>query len=224
MRIAKRNRKKGSLTVEAAFICPIFIIAMIVLIGIINWFSEAEKAQQALAFGIRDRVVINTLLDSEKNDDSENYVTLRKLYRVGSFPAVPGIHIPTASQMAKERTFIGTESLFPDDDDPIVYITPSGRVAHTDRACTYIKVKIKSYRVSSLISARNRSGAKYHACSRCAATVKSGDTVYITDYGTKYHSDKSCTAIFRNVIAVRYSQVKGMALCSKCSEGVHFHE
>ena len=202
-------KKRGSLTVEAAVICPIFIFAVITLIGILNWFHTAEKAQQALSFETRNRVVVNMITDRE-------YVKLHKMYKLDTVTPVYTFYSPRIYQMAEERAFIGVDSYDPDENDPIVYMTPSGEVVHCDKTCMYLKIYYKSKRASELINSRNRDGSKYYPCSKCASHVSGNETVYITGYGTRYHTDMNCTAISRHIITLRYSQVKGMRMCSHC--------
>ena len=202
-------KKRGSLTVEAAIICPIFIFAVFTLIGILSWFHTAEKAQQALSFETRNRVVTNMISDRE-------YIKLHKSYKIDTMTPVYAFYSPKIYQMAKERAFIGIDGYEPDENDPIVYMTPSGEVVHCDKTCMYLTINFRSCKASELINTRNRAGSTYYPCSRCATHVAGNETVYVTGYGRRYHTDMNCTAISRRIITLRYSQVKGMRMCSQC--------
>ena len=102
-----------------------------------------------------------------------------------------------------------------DSDGQTVYVTPTGSVYHLSASCHYLDLSIHSTSYSELSHKRNSSGARYDRCSECAA---SGDfsTVYITDYGTNWHSSLSCSGLKRTVVEHDISEVDGMRVCSKC--------
>lgn len=99
-------------------------------------------------------------------------------------------------------------------EEEIVYITPEGEVYHRSRSCTYLKLSITAVDKSILADERNADGAKYYPCDECGADC--GNTVYITDYGNRYHASLSCSKLKRTVQAVPISQAGGRAPCSKC--------
>ena len=99
-------------------------------------------------------------------------------------------------------------------DDEIVYITPDGTVYHRSRVCTYLKLSIVPVDITVLEHERNEGGAKYYACEECGGNQRS--TVYVTDYGTRYHSSLQCSKLKRTILAVPISQVGGRGACSKC--------
>ena len=102
-----------------------------------------------------------------------------------------------------------------ESEGSIVYITPSGTVYHTTVSCPYLDLSVSPIAFDEVGSARNKNGSKYTACTTCCKSA-SYDTVYITDYGTNYHSTLSCTKLKRTVIAVDISEVGGRSACSKC--------
>lgn len=121
-------------------------------------------------------------------------------------------------QRIRSRAWIGEEISGTEGESSegrIVYITPSGTVYHTTTSCPYLDLSVSSIDFSSVSSARNRSGSKYTACTTCCKN-SSYTTVYITDYGTNYHSTLSCTKLKRTVLAVDISEVDGRKACSKC--------
>lgn len=101
-----------------------------------------------------------------------------------------------------------------DADEEIVFITPDGTVYHRSRACTYLKLSIVPVDLAFLEHERNEGGAKYYPCEECGGTERS--VVYITDYGTRYHSSLQCSKLKRTILAVPISQVGGRGECSKC--------
>lgn len=103
-------------------------------------------------------------------------------------------------------------------DEELVYITPDGTVYHRSRACSYLKLSIAPVNIAVLESKRNEGGAKYYPCEECGKEEKS--TVYITDYGTRYHSSLQCSKLKRTILEVPLSKVGGRGACSKCG-GAH---
>lgn len=99
-------------------------------------------------------------------------------------------------------------------EEKIVYVTTTGRVYHRDVDCTHIRLSVKTVSKSELAKKRNASGGKYHACEKCGSAAVS--SVYITDYGDKYHSSLHCSGLKRNVKEVSESELKGWKPCSKC--------
>lgn len=100
------------------------------------------------------------------------------------------------------------------DGEELVYITPDGAVYHRSRACSYLKLSIVPVDRAVLENERNEGGAKYYPCEECGGTVRS--IVYITDYGTRYHSSLTCSKLKRTILTVPISQVGGRSACSKC--------
>ena len=102
-----------------------------------------------------------------------------------------------------------------EEDEEIVYVTPTGRVYHRERNCTYLLPRVRALPAGELNRERNESGGRYYACETCRPG-KSG-TVYVTEYGNRYHSSRNCSTISRTVKEVKLSAVVGrMPPCSKC--------
>ena len=120
-------------------------------------------------------------------------------------------------QRVRCRAWLGGDLSGSGADDlegQIVYITPSGTVYHLTMSCPYLDLSISSIAYEDVSSARNKNGQQYTKCSSCFNAAS--DTVYITDYGTKYHSSLSCSALKRTVIAIDMSEAGDRSACSKC--------
>ncbi len=104
-----------------------------------------------------------------------------------------------------------------DEDAESVYVTEHGRVYHTDRACSHIKLSIISTSMGEAKAARNANGEKYHACEKCGRYA--GGMVYITKEGNRYHSSLSCSGLKRTVHKVKKSELGEMRACSACGGG-----
>lgn len=208
-----KRYRRGSLTVEAALICPLFIIVMLFFVYTIILFQRAALVQAEVVSQARTSSAGYSLVASGKNVDEVSDIVIPRIYKPDYIPV-------NIIQKAVIRPFVGVNSISDDDEDPIVYVTPKGSVYHYDMACSYIKVK--SYKVSygNITYRRNKSGGKYKACEVCCRNNKKefGD-VYITDYGDRFHCKADCTRIKHEIITIRLSGVSHMRACSKCGKG-----
>ena len=110
-----------------------------------------------------------------------------------------------------EKAFAGDESI------QYVYLTKTGTVYHLTLECRHLNIHLRKASLQTVAALRNRDGAKYYPCRICGAKGASG-TVFITDYGTAYHSSESCPEITRNIRKVPISEVVGMPVCKTCEE------
>lgn len=100
-------------------------------------------------------------------------------------------------------------------NDPMVYVTATGTVYHTNRDCTYLNPSVVSTDQESVYTSRNQSGGKYYPCEICG-TGGSPETVYITDQGSSYHTVITCPGLKRTIYTIPLSQAEGRRQCSKC--------
>lgn len=125
-------------------------------------------------------------------------------------------------QRVKTRAFRGNdiygeyEEIEPEEEK--VYITEKGDVFHTNTFCTYLKVNIKRVLFSDISNHRNASGGKYYPCKICKKQEVT-QYVFITAYGTTYHTIADCWEICKNINSITRSEAegKGMRQCSKCA-------
>jgi hypothetical protein len=100
------------------------------------------------------------------------------------------------------------------ESEEIVYVAETGTVYHRSRVCTYLKLTISKIAASAVANERNLEGGKYSACESCGN--KPSDTLYITNYGNKYHSTITCSKLKRTVSAIPISEVGDKGACSRC--------
>lgn len=152
------------------------------------------------------------------NDD--NVIDFVVNYELKSPFDIFGIGTIPVEQRARVRCFSGDESYLNDKDDEkeYVYVTPTGRVYHTHKDCSYIKLSIKKTDYSLVGNLRNESGAKYYRCESCIKKLEPNEVLYITDYGTRYHKNKNCSKIKRGYTKMPLSEVHDRKKCSKCEK------
>lgn len=100
------------------------------------------------------------------------------------------------------------------DREEMVYVTDTGLVYHRDPNCNYLDLSIQMVSKSNLGSLRNEDGKIYRPCRFCGRGA--GGKVYITRWGTRYHSSLACRGLKRSVYEVPVSEVQGKGACSKC--------
>lgn len=145
---------------------------------------------------------------------------------VADYRVEPFVPIIAPSSFGLKTRFVGhawtgyelpsnSDSGNENEDDTIVYITPTGNVYHESAACTYLRPRVKSTSGADIVNERSSDGSCYYACEACHPT-RIG-TVYYTTDGNRYHSSPSCSKIKRTIITVHLGEVSGSRhACSKC--------
>ncbi|MCP1102445.1 hypothetical protein M2454_000947 [Aequitasia blattaphilus] len=103
------------------------------------------------------------------------------------------------------------------DSKEMVYITETGVVYHRNFQCTHLKLSIKMVPEPGINELRNMEGGKYHLCILCKGKG-TGNSVYVTDYGDKYHYTIGCTGLKRTIYTVPLSEAVGKGACQRCSK------
>ncbi len=101
------------------------------------------------------------------------------------------------------------------NEEEMVYVTEHGEVYHRDINCKYLKLNIRTIEYESLKTERNADRSKYYPCEYCGQGVGGGH-VFITDYGTRYHSRVDCPGLKRKIYTIPISEVGGKPPCSGC--------
>ena len=148
-----------------------------------------------------------------------NYIDLKASYTM-TFPVgLLGTFKFEVNQRSRNRKWVGYDKSENSTDGQYVYITEHGEVFHTNYYCTYLNPSVHRILADEVTDKRNKGGAIYYKCQRCDG-VEAGGFLYITDYGTAYHTDVNCTEIKHNIKKVLYEEVKDtMRPCSKCAAG-----
>lgn len=102
--------------------------------------------------------------------------------------------------------------------ETVVYITSTGKVYHKSRECTYLKPSVTA--VDGIPDKlRNEGGARYQRCKYCCRKDNGDKAVYyITKYGNKYHAERNCPKIKRDVKEIPLSEAGSRRPCSKCGK------
>lgn len=258
-----RKRQQGSMTVEAAFIVPFFLLAWMNLLSIINIYGIQSNMSQAMHATAKEMAVLEHGYEEATGKNAEgnvldyvyaaervynragkdylnnsqivggiygiNWFTskimeddcidLRATYMVKPMSGLMGFNKFCMYNRVKARAWTGydnTKVVNNGRDEQIVYITPEGSAYHTSKSCSYLKLSIRGVAMENVDNLRNSGGAKYYACDECGSSCSG--IVYITDYGTCYHSTLGCSKLKRTIEAVTLSEAvsRGRYQCSKC--------
>lgn len=262
------RHRRGSMTLEAAFVLPFFLFAVINILYAVNIIGTQSRLNAALhqtgnkmAFAgyVYVRTVGSVLPDSlagvamtgiyargqileytgreylehscvaggaaglsllgSRVMEKDDVIDLRVTYRVKPLVSIMGFDGFTMSQRYYGRAWTGydvTQNVSAaGGEDPMVYITQTGTVYHTDRNCRYLNPSVESVPRETVGSRRNESGGRYYPCERCDGSSGTGQ-VYLTGQGSSYHSRISCSGLKRTIYTVPLSEVGARGRCSKC--------
>ena len=214
-RVSVSAFKEASITVEAAMAVPIFFLAVVALI----YLMEIMAVQTAMRAGLQyagkraaeETYVVTMVMPSHLEHDIVEAVGAKRLDR----SIVVGVPTVKYQEKIRIKAWVGYEKPgFDKDDEETVYVTETGMVYHKDYHCTYLELSIHMIPSEGIENLRNESGGKYYPCEYCMRNGGSG--VYITDTGNRYHSSLSCSGLKRTVYAVPLSEVIGKGACSRC--------
>lgn len=242
--------KKASLTVEASFVLPIFLLAMLLLAYLGQMIKCQDEMQWALTRIAREAAAEYGATKNSAYKSRAYYLARLNQYRKGAgisvslsesellkkndeiilaagyrmelpFKLLPVSHF-TFFQRVHTRAFTGVESREPagDGEDETVYVTKTGRVYHRELTCTYLKLSISQILYADISGLRNEGGGRYQPCERCCKGKKFGgqSVIWITNFGDRYHSSRSCSGIKRSILTIKLSEVGNRTLCSKCGK------
>ncbi len=146
-------------------------------------------------------------------------IEIRLFYRVEPIFPITGFQGFQMSQCYYGRAWTGYDveggGGTVTEEDPMVYVTETGTVYHTNRNCTYLNPSVQAVSADAIGGYRNQSGGKYGACERCGRSSPKG-IVYITGQGNSYHCIISCPGLKRTIYTIPLSQTGGRGKCSKC--------
>lgn len=172
------------------------------------WHSVTEKER-----------AVNGRVRCEISEEGELCVTVQYDYLCDA-PLFPMIRIPIQQRFCF-YPYLGCYER--EADNPMehvgdtVYVTKNGTVYHESVACTYLNVAIKPIMSVNIEKERNQDGRKYTECDLCRKEAET-EMVYVTYYGQRYHRTPRCSAISRNLIEKKRSEVAGMKACSRCGK------
>lgn len=146
---------------------------------------------------------------------SYRFTPFSSVISFGSLPVVQ--RVDAGSFFGKDREVKKTSE--EDEEEPeMVYVASRGTVYHCVATCTHLKIDVRQVAYSDVGKERNNDGEIYRQCTYCDHTPI-GSTVYITDYGNRFHTTITCSELRRTYesITKEEAESRGLRGCKKCS-------
>lgn len=242
----------GSLTIEAALVVPLFFFAMLCMVYLFEIMAVRTEIRGALysagrnigeqsyassilsATNLKQRIVehvgkerIEHSIIEEGTKGISCFKTLvNEKTDVMQLTVEYSVRIPVllfrlppiaCEETIRIKGWTGkTPQSAEDTEREVVYITENGTVYHKQMSCTYLDVRVRGIIAQTIGEARNASGGKYYECELCGKGKHIG-ILYVSEYGTRYHTTLSCSKIKRNVYAIPLEDAGERKGCEKCA-------
>lgn len=207
MNTISKTSEKGSLTVEAAAVLPVFMLGMLTLVSVLLMLLSFQRMQASLFITAQD------LAEEYQNDADEEYISLVKTEDMKPLTDFFGMLSVRFERKCLAHAWCGYTN--PYCEEGYVYITDDSEVYHLSRDCTHIKLTIEEISPGEVKSRRNSNGNRYRPCSICHSAL-SDEKLFITPEGDRYHNSITCSGLKRTVRAIRLSEKGDRRPCSRC--------
>lgn len=241
----KNNR--GSATVEASLILPLFIFGVLVLFhGIRLHMAEAvlyEAAAETVEYMAELSYITETnyLVPKSKLGQYVDNKELVESYIIGGIDGVSflgstylddegyvclkvsykvGINVPIIGKLSSHRSYEIRQKAYKGYKE-----REAGEELSEDEIYVYITDNREAYHLSRgcthlklSITPSSKAQARSKGYSPCEFCGDvAGDSVIITEQGNRYHSRTDCMGLKRTVYRVKKSQVQGLGACERCA-------
>ena len=216
--------RKGSMTVETALILPMFLLAVFTLLSFIDVMKMTIEQQMQQQEFLRNAAVsapfLETIVQGREGDCIRmNYVYAQTL-PIGGFGYKKvlvrqrnTVHIFNGYDDSRGDT-IGEQSVY-------VYVTKRGTVYHRKRTCSALQISVRQVPGSRVAKERNADCKIYRKCKRCTrgytGSELAASSLFVTDYGVKYHVRANCPELTRTVKVIKIDQAGARSACKICS-------
>ncbi len=210
--------RKASMTVEAAAALPLFFLAVVSLICMMDLYGS--YAQRVVK--LQEQAETAASWAGAAGDYAPGFIDLPLgfTYQPQWYPAaLPGIRLAVRGRV---HTWTGRDAsdTVPEETEreELVYVTEHESVYHTSSSCTHLSLSVHAVGGGEVDHLRNEDGSRYHACEKCVGSGGHNGTVYITREGDCYHNNAQCSGLTRSVRLVKKTAVDSLPLCSRCAQ------
>lgn len=235
---------RASLTVEAAFVLPMFVIMVVLLTAPLRILDEELLLQEQLEKITELECSAGILLTesggentepeetgTENGDDRMIVNTVTEAIELPFSKILPvraGFYTVTSSRrpwIGREggagRAFGEPEEAPPEEEDVTVYVAKNAAKSgkyHLSADCHYISNRVTAVPGREISALRNSDGGKYHRCPVCRPS--GAGTVYVFESGDAYHASPSCSALgyFVETMSKKEAEERGLSPCSYCRQ------
>lgn len=211
---SKRNSKSASMTIEAAFVLPLFLFAVMNLMSLIEIYRLQSNMNMKLHQTVKEMAVLGTVVDVMGEDEC---IDLIYPYKAEPYAAMVGFQEFMMFSRMRTRAWTGYDNKVaqPVENEEKVYVTEYGEVYHMTKSCSYLKLSIRAVALDFVEELRNADGSRFYQCEKCGS--KCTNTVFVTSYGNCYHATLRCNGLKRTIKEIPLWQVGNRAACKKCS-------
>lgn len=215
-RAASCTFRRGSLTVEAAMVLPLFFLSLLACICLMGVYARHMETTVRL----QEQAEKLGMYAHGLSDAREEMIDLteRVQFRIPFFPFLTlefdcrsRVKPWTGRTPEEAGEGEGTKTV-------LVYMTENGSVYHTTSRCSHLSLSIRRVPRESLQFLRNKQGGIYRACEKCVGEGQAQAILLITDEGDCYHNSLECSGLKRAVRLVELEAVEGIPCCSRCRE------
>ena len=154
----------------------------------------------------------NGLQFLESNIEGDIY-EINMTYRVAGFPQLPGFKQFRMANRYYGHMWNGYE--IPDlEEEKYIYVTENGRVYHTDRECTHIRLSVRAVEAAEAVRG-------YRPCEKCIDKIPESTEkrlFLISENGECYHSRRDCSGLKRTVQKIPKEEAFKYEECRRCKE------
>ncbi len=200
---------KGSMTVEAAFVLPLFLI---ILLAFFSFFSQYASAAEAKVLAAAEAKMLGAAMGNFSKEEGAD-VTIYKVKKIEKIWINPFEKKDYIIQKAVCRGWIGFTQL--QDSEIYVYVTAEGEVYHLYADCTHLDLSVRRVTKAVATISKNEYGERYSECELCKGPF--GILVYITSEGNRYHSERNCSGLKRTIRQIPLSEVGNRRGCIRCT-------
>lgn len=208
--------QRASLAVETAFILPIFFLAMVAMISLMDLYKIQTEHLTELCENAKKAGMYAYRSDGGGSEE----IVLPDVYfyqPVSGIVPLPKIWIHNS---VKVHAWTGVEEREMRSsvlDERMVYVTENGNAFHRNLGCSYLNMSLIQMAGSAVLSAVNDYGEKYTACEICSRNQRPAVSVYLTKKGNRYHNQEGCSGLKRTVKMIKESvALEKYHACSRC--------
>lgn len=231
-RMRKKKWSRGSMTVEAALVFPLFLVAVVAFLRLFSLLELYTETGRRLTDQAKEQSVRAYLTETEELsilagagntpdvkscwDSDTSILTLRTSHQVFLPPGLDWFHPVEIVQKKTVRGwtgYSGRRGYKGGQAEQVVYVTDYGTVYHRAPGCRYLHVSVRQETLEHTENLRSNDGSKYYPCERC---WKEGSSlVYLTDEGNRYHQKLNCPGLSRGIRSILLSETE-LPACSLC--------
>ncbi len=217
----------ASMTVEASLVLPLFLIATLTILSLVDVMRVTIEKQMDLHNSVRQASVYAAVTQKIAEGRKGDYIRYDRLIEVPLTVQGFGLKRVYVRQRCMVHIFNGYDASAGDrigrdtsQMQELVYITEEGSVYHTKRSCPSLQISIRTVQGTNIEKERNIEGKIYRVCTSCmrgqAKDEIEDKSLYISAYGVKYHASRNCSELKRTIRAVSLENVGGRPPCRRC--------